>query len=397
MTDQHGELRRIQDVDLAGKTVCVRVDYNVPLNDGVIGDDGRIRASLPTLQTILDKGGKIVLMTHLGRPKGKVVDALRLDPVAERLAELLSVSVHKLDDCIGTDVVDAVASGGPGDVYLLENLRFHSEETKNDPGFSAQLAGLGDVFVNDAFGTVHRSHASTLGVAQHLPAYAGLLMQREIEELGKLLEAPRRPYVAIIGGKKAESKLGALRDLLDHVDEVLIGGGVAFSFLRATGADVGASIVDEAMLDEIREIIAIAEKKGRTIALPDDVVAAQEITATAETRVIDAQRVPAGWMGLDIGPRTVERFSARLRQAGTILWAGPMGAFEVEPFADGTRRVAASMAGSDAFSVVGGGESGEAVKQFGFGDQVSYISTGGGACLALLRGKPMPALEALRA
>ena len=396
MTKESFHLKRVQDADLAGRAVVVRVDYNVPLDHGVIGDDERIRASLPTLRALIEGGARVALVTHLGRPDGEVREDLRLDPIAGRLSEVLGRPVRKLDECVGPEVESAVAAGEPGEVFLLENVRFHREETNNDPEFARRLAQVGDLYVNDAFGTVHRSHASTLGITAHLPSYAGLLMQREIEALSRLLDAPKRPYVAVIGGKKAESKLGALRDLLRSVDEVLIGGGVAFSFLRATGAEIGASVVDEGMLDEIRDTLRISEEKGRSIILPDDVVAAQRVDAAAETRVVDARAIPSGWMGLDIGPKTVERFAERIRQAGTVLWAGPMGAFEVAPFAEGTRAVADAIAESSAFSVVGGGESGEAVTRLGYAERMSYISTGGGACLALLRGKPMPALEALR-
>jgi len=389
-------IRRMQDADVAGKTVLVRVDYNVPLQDGGIVNDERIKASLPTLEDLLVRGAKLVLVTHLDRPGGKPVPSLRLDPIAERLGELLSRPVRKLDDCIGPEVASAVAEGKAGDVFLLENIRFHREETTNEAGFARQLAALADLFVNDAFASVHRAHASTLGVADHLPAYAGLLMQREVEALARLMSDPERPYLAIIGGKKARSKLGALRDLLARVDGVLIGGGVAFTFLRAGGASVGASEVDEGLLVEIPEILTSADQLGVGIDLPEDAVVATEVSDGAETEIADARAIPDGWIGLDIGPETIRRFQARIAAAKTIVWAGPMGAYEFEPFAAGTRMVAEAVADSDAYSVIGGGETGEAIERFGLTDRVSYISTGGGAALAFLRGKTLPALEALR-
>ncbi len=389
-------LRKVQDADVAGKTVLVRVDYNVPLSEGKVADDARIAASLPTLRFLLEKGTKIVLMSHLGRPEGKVVPELRLDPVANRLAELIDRPVRKLDDCIGEEVEAAISGGGIGDIFLLENLRFHPEETTNEPGFARSLAALGELYVNDAFATLHRAHASTVGVADRLPAYAGLLVQREIEALSKLTDNPARPYLAIIGGKKARSKLGALRDLLDKVDEILIGGGVAFTFLRAAGAEVGNSIVDDDLLDDIKELIRAAYDSGVKILLPRDVVIGRELSPTAETATARADKIPEGWMGLDIGPETIELFRTEIGKAKTIVWAGPMGAFEFPPFAAGTRAIGEALAAADAFTVVGGGETGEAVKKLGVADGISYISTGGGACLAILRGKRLPALEALR-
>ncbi len=389
-------LRKVQEADVAGKTVLVRVDYNVPLKDGEVADDARIEASLSTLRYLLEKETKLVLMSHLGRPEGKVVPELRLDPVAERLTSLISRPVRKLDDCVGKEVEDAVSSGSAGDIFLLENLRFHPEETTNEPMFARSLAALGELYVNDAFATLHRAHASTVGVPDHLPAYAGMLVQREIEALSRLTDDPARPYIAIIGGKKARSKLGALRDLLDKVDEILIGGGVAFTFLRAAGAEVGNSIVDEDLLDEIRELIRAAYDMEVKIVLPRDVVIAKEISEQAETATARADKIPEGWIGLDIGPESIELFRKEIEKAKTIVWAGPMGAFELAPFAAGTRAIGEALSAADAFTVVGGGETGEAVKKLGVADGISYISTGGGACLAILRGKRLPALEALK-
>jgi len=389
-------LRRVQDVTVEGKTVLVRVDYNVPLKDGDVSDDARIKSSFPTLMGLLDRGAKLVLLSHLGRPEGKVVPELRLDPVGQRLQALLNHPVRKLDDCVGEEVKQAIDDGEAGDLFLLENLRFHPEETANDSQFARRLAALGDLYVNDAFATLHRAHASTLGISDYLPAYAGMLVQKEIEALSCLIDEPKRPYLAIVGGKKAKSKLQALRDLLDRVDVVLVGGGVAFTFLRAKGYLVGNSVVDESLVEEIKELIRTAYEKGILILLPRDVVVAQEISATAEAVTCRAERIPPGWMGLDIGPETVRKFREQIAEANTVVWTGPMGAFEIEQFSHGTRAIAETLANSDAFTVVGGGETGEAVTKMGQADGISYISTGGGACLALLRGKSLPALEALQ-
>jgi len=389
------ELRGVERADVEGKTVLVRVDYNVPLSDGQVADDTRLRASLPTVQYLLEHGAKVVLISHLGRPEGHVIEGLRLAPVAARLEDLLGRSVRQLESCVGPVVSEAIKQGSPGDVFLLENVRFHHEESTNESGFARELARLGDVYVNDAFAAVHRAHASTVGIADHLPAYAGMLMEREIAALSRL-EKPERPYVAIIGGKKARSKLGALRDLAPRVDEILIGGGVAFTFLGAYGADVGDSVVDEGLFDEIREIGDVAEREGTTIHLPEDVAIGIDLSPGGEVRTSDACAIPAGWQGLDIGPKTIERFTDRVATAKTVVWTGPLGAFEVEPFSTGTRRIGEAIAASDAYSVIGGGETGEAMARFGLADRISYVSTGGGACLALLRGKQLPALEALR-
>ncbi len=393
---KEGPLRRVQDAAVDGKTVLVRVDYNVPLEGRTITDDTRIRASLATLSTLLDGGAKVVLATHLGRPGGAVVEDLRLDPVADRLSDVIGRQVKKLDDCIGDAVVDAIDAGRSGDVFLLENLRFHVGEEENDGTFARALAAPADVFVNDAFGTVHRSHASTLGVTEHLPAYAGHLMQTEVEALSRLLDDPVRPYVAIVGGKKAGSKLGALRDLIERVDRVLVGGGVAYTFLKGLGASVGESIVDLSLVDEIGDVMHAAEAEGVEIVLPIDAVLARSLEPGAETKVGDSRAIPSGWAGFDIGPETVRLFRGKIEDARTLVWTGPMGAFEVEAFADGTAGVAEAVAASKAYSVIGGGETGDAVARAGFADAVSYISTGGGACLALLRGKSLPALDALR-
>ncbi len=389
-------LRCMQDAVVEGKTVLVRVDYNVPLADGDVADDARIKASLPTLNDLIDRGAKLTLLTHLGRPEGRIISELRVDPVGERLQAFLDRPVQKLDDCIGEEIKKAITKGVPGDLFLLENLRFHPEETANDAKFARSLASLGDLYVNDAFATLHRGHASTLGVTDYLPAYAGKLVQNELAALSPLVEEPVRPYIAIVGGKKAKSKLGALRDLLDQVDVIMIGGGVAFTFLRAKGHSVGDSIVDESLLEEIKPLIQAAYEKDVLILLPRDVVIAEEVSATAETATCRADKIPAGWIGLDIGPETIGTFREQIDAAKTIVWAGPMGAFELKPFSRGTVAIAEALADSEAYTVVGGGETGEAVAKLGWADRMSYVSTGGGACLALLRGKSLPALDALR-
>jgi len=396
VTEGVGAIRRVQDASVDGRTVLVRVDYNVPMRDGCVTDDTRIRASLPTLTLLLDRGAKVIVATHLGRPHGKIDPSLRLEPISECLSEIMGRSVVQLDDCVGPKVAETIAAGEPGDLLMLENLRFHPEESANDREFAQQLARLADLYVSDAFATIHRTHASTLGVAEILPAYAGCLVQREVASLGRLLDSPERPYVAIVGGKKAASKLGPLRDLVGRVDRVIVGGGVAFSMLAAQGASVGNSIVDESVFGEILKILEAARARGVEIALPIDARISRELEPSAETDVADASEIPEGWAGFDIGPKTAEVYRERILDAKSIVWTGPMGAFETPPFDNGTRAIAEAVVNSDAFSVVGGGETGEAVASLGHADGVSYISTGGGACLALLRGKRLPALEALR-
>ncbi len=390
-------LRTVKDADVRGRKVLLRTDYNVPLTDGQVADDSRIRASLPTLHLLLDGGAKVAVCSHLGRPKGKPVSELRMDPVAHVLSELLGRDVPKAADCVGPPVREALSKVKNGGVIVLENLRFHSEEEANDPSFSKALAQPFDLFVNDAFATAHRGHASTIGVAQHLPSYAGLLVDRETQALSGLTTSPRRPYYVLVGGKKAKDKLGVLQNLLGTVDTFLIGGGVAFTFLKAQGHNVGDSVVDETLVDTLNQLMEQARTKKTEILLPSDVVAARELSASASTKVMPATDIPAGWMGLDIGPETVKRYAEVLHDAGTVVWAGPMGAFELQPFAAGTEKVAKLLAGIKGFTVVGGGETGEAVAKLGMADKFGHLSTGGGATLAFLQGETMPALEPLRA
>jgi len=390
------KLRTIEEAEVRGHKVLLRADFNVPLSEGEAADDFRIRAALPTIRWLLERGAKVAACSHLGRPKGEVVPELSLAPVARRLGELLGREVPLVPDCVGAEVEKAVGGLPHGGILLLENVRFHLEEEANDPEFARELAAPFDLYVNDAFGTAHRAHASTEGVTRYLPAYAGLLLVREVEVLSGIAESPRRPYYVVVGGKKAKDKLGVLTDLLPKVDGFLIGGGVAFTFLVAQGKEVGDSIVDRELVPTIAELIERAEGQGTVIHLPVDVVAARELSGSAEVKVFPADAIPQGWMGLDIGPETVEAFSRVLAGAGTVVWAGPMGAFEYQPFAKGTEAIARALADSSAFTVVGGGETGEAVVKLGLEEKFSHLSTGGGATLAFLRGKPMPALEPLR-
>ena len=387
--------KTVRDIDVAGRRVLVRVDFNVPLDHERITDDHRIMASLPTITYLIDHGASIILASHLGRPKGPD-DTLRMTPVAKRLSELLHRPVRKLDDCVGPEVVAAVRAMRAGDVILLENLRFHPEEEANDPAFARALASLADIYVNDAFGTAHRAHASTVGVAAYLPAVAGLLMERELLYLGKVLEHPTRPLVVILGGKKVEDKIGVIRNLLRLAETMLIGGGMCYTFLRALGANIGASLCDPEKLDLARDLMVEAEKRKVRFLLPLDVVAAERVATDAPTRVVDAREIPDGWVGLDIGPRTRAAFGAPISAAGTILWNGPMGVFELAPFAEGTRAVARAIAESCAESIVGGGDTAAAVEQFGLADKITHVSTGGGASLEFMEGKTLPGVAVLQ-
>lgn len=388
----------IRDLDLHGKRVLTRVDYNVPLDDVLnVTDDLRIRRSLPTVEYILEHGGTPVLMSHLGRPKGKVADSMRMDPVARRLEELTGVPVIKMDETVGDTVKQALPQGGERTIVLLENLRFNEGETKNDPAFAAQLAELGDVYVNDAFGTAHRAHASVVGVPELFDpdkAGAGFLLAKEIEYFGQVLENPDRPMVAILGGAKVSDKLPVVKNLCSIVDQVIIGGGMAYTFLKAIGVEVGDSRVEEESLDAARETLTEAKNMGVEILLPVDHVVADAFKADADHNVVDGH-IPEGWMGLDIGPATVALYLETLSRAKTVLWNGPLGVFEWEHFSAGTRAIAESIASMDAVSVVGGGDSAAAAKQFNLEDRFSHISTGGGASLELIEGKVLPGLAVL--
>jgi len=384
--------KTIRDVDLHGKRVLVRVDFNVPLKEGQVADDTRIRAVLPTIRYLLEQEAKVILMSHLGRPKGEVVPELSLSPVADHLQGLLERPVVFVEDCVGPEVEAAVARLRPGDVLLLENLRFHPEERANDGAFAAQLAALADIYVNDAFGTAHRAHASTVGVARHLPAVAGFLMEKELEFLGRALESPQRPYIAILGGAKISDKIGVIRALLSKVDALLIGGGMANTFLLAQGYGVGDSLVE---VDSVPEAQRLMQEAGERLLLPEDVVIADGFAADAASRIVSADAVPTGWRILDIGPATVARYREALAPAKTVVWNGPMGVFEFPRFAEGTFAIAQTLAELDAVTVIGGGDSAAAVRQAGLADKMTHVSTGGGAALEFLEGKVLPGVVAL--
>ncbi len=387
--------RALTDYPLAGKRVLVRVDFNVPLEGGRVVDDTRIRAALPTIAYLLDQGCAVVLMSHLGRPKGAVVDGLRMAPVAARLSELLGRPVATADDCVGPAVAQAAAALRPGDVLLLENLRFHAEETGDDDGFARQLAALGDVYVNDAFGTAHRAHASTEGVTHYLPSIAGLLMTKELEILGRLLRHPARPFVVVLGGLKVSDKISLIRHMLKIADTVLIGGAMANAFLAAKGYEVGASKGAGSEVAVAGEILAEAAAAHGRLVVPTDVVAAREAAAGAPSRVVAADGIAADEMALDIGPETTAEFVRQLRGAGTIYWNGPMGLFEIDEFSAGTRAVGEAIAGGVAVTVAGGGDTVSAVRTFGLDARLTHISTGGGASMEFLEGRALPGVEAL--
>jgi phosphoglycerate kinase len=384
--------KTIREVDVSGKRVLVRVDFNVPLDDGAVADDTRIRAALPTLTYLLERDASLVLCSHLGRPKGQVVAELRMDPVADRLSELLGRPVRKLDDCVGPEVEQAVQGMQPGDVVLLENTRFHPEEKENDPGFAEKLAALGELYVNDAFGSAHRAHASTEGVAHLLPAVAGLLMEKELEFLGRVTEDPEHPYVAILGGAKVSGKIDVIDNLLKKCDRLLIGGGMANTFFKAMGYETGDSLVEDEVVDTAKELLDSAKQR---LVLPVDVVIADAFENDAASQVVAPNQVPAGWRILDIGPKTISTFRSALEGAKTVVWNGPLGVFEMESFAQGTVAVAQMLAGLDATTVVGGGDSAAAARQAGVQDELSHVSTGGGASLEFLEGKTLPGVAAL--
>lgn len=389
--------KTIHDIDVQEKHVLVRVDFNVPLKEGAVADDTRIEAALPTIRHLLDNGAAVILMSHLGRPKGKVVEDLTMDPVAERLSSLLDQPVKKMDDCVGTSVEEAVQAMEPGDVILLENTRFHAEEKANDSDFAASLAALADVYVNDAFGTAHRAHASTEGVAQAMrakggAAVAGLLVEKELRLLGKAAEDPEHPFVAILGGAKVSGKISVIESLLGRCDRVLIGGGMANTFFKAMGFEVGDSLVEDDVMDTAESLLDQASGK---LVLPVDVVIADAFDNDAKTQVVAPDEVPTGWRILDIGPKTVSTFESALRDAKTVSWNGPLGVFEMPTFAAGTFDVARLLAELDATTIIGGGESAAAVQQVGLVDQMTHVSTGGGASLQFLEGKALPGVEAL--
>ena len=385
--------------DVSVKRVLVRADFNVPLNDaGEITDDTRIRAALPTIQDLTGKGAKVILCSHFGRPKGKVVESMRLTPVANRLSELLGQAVVKCDDCVGPDVAAAVSGLQNGQVALLENVRFHAGEEANDPEFAEQLASNADMYVNDAFGTAHRAHASTEGVTKYLsPSVAGYLIEKELEYLQAAIENPQRPLAAIIGGSKVSSKIGVIETLLDKVDKLLIGGGMIFTFYKARGLSVGKSLVEEDKLELAKTLEAKAKEKGVELLLPTDVVVADNFAPDANAQTVSVESIPDGWMGLDIGPNAVKVFQDALKQCKSVIWNGPMGVFEMDRFRAGTEAIGRALAECEGTTVVGGGDSVAAIHLLGLQDAVDHVSTGGGASLELLEGKVLPGIAALGA
>ncbi len=387
-----GRLRTLDDLDVAGQRVLLRVDFNVPVKHGRIVDDARIRESVPTIRRLLDAGASVVVATHLGRPQGQVVEDLRVAPLAARLQELLGVDVKVAPAVVGEEVSREAAALQAGQVLMLENVRFEPGEEANDPAFAKRLAALADVYVNDAFGAAHRAHASTEGVAHLLPAAAGLLMQREVEVLGGVLTNPREPLVAIVGGAKISSKIGVMEHLLPRVQRMLVGGAMACTLLQARGASVGSSKVEEDQLETARRLLVEA---GEKILLPVDAVVAEAFSEDAARRTVDSAEIPDGWMMLDVGPKTVEEFGAAVKSAGTVVWNGPLGVYEMEPFRAGTAGVARAIAASQAISVVGGGDLGAALATLGLEVSITHVSTGGGATLEFLEGRELPGITAL--
>lgn len=387
--------KTVEDLDVAGKKVLVRCDFNVPLSDGKITSDKRIVASLPTIKYLIKNGAKVILCSHLGRPKGEFKPEFSLAPVAARLSELLGQEVKMAKDVVGESAQSLAASLKDGEVMLLENVRFHKEETKNDPEFSKKLASLADLYVNDAFGSAHRAHSSTTGVADYLPSACGYLIQKEIEFMGNALANPKRPLVAILGGAKVSDKIGVITNLLDKCDTIIIGGGMAYTFMKALGYEIGTSLLEADRVDDAKAMMETAKAKGVKFIIPVDNKVGKEYDPNTESMVISSDNIPEGWMGLDIGPKTQALFADAIKGSGTVIWNGPMGVSEWENFAAGTIAVAKAVAESGAISIIGGGDSAAAVQKLGFADKMSHISTGGGASLEFLEGKELPGIAAL--
>lgn len=387
--------KTMKDIDVKGQRVFVRVDFNVPMADGAITDETRIRAAIPTIEYLVEQGAKVILASHLGRPKGEVKEDMRLTAVGIRLAELMGKPVTKLDESIGQAVEEAVANMQDGDILLLENVRFHAGEEKNDPTLAQQFAQLADIYVNDAFGAAHRAHASTEGIAKHIPAVSGFLMQKELDVLGKALSNPEHPFTAIIGGAKVKDKIGVIESLLEKVDHLIIGGGLSFTFIKAQGHDIGKSLLEEDKIELAKSFIENAKAKGVQLHMPVDAVVANEFSQDAETQIVDVDAIPADWMGLDIGPKTAANYAEVIKNSKLIIWNGPMGVFEMDKFANGTKTVADAMATTAGYTVIGGGDSAAAVEKFEVADKMDHISTGGGASLELMEGKELPGIVAL--
>ncbi len=390
------EKKTVEDFDVEDKRVFVRADFNAPLDKSLnITDDRRVSSALPTIQYLMDNNAKVILASHLGRPKGKVNEDMSLRPVAKRLSELLGKEVKLAPDCIGPEVEKMINDMGPGDVLLLENVRFHPEEEKNDLDFAKKMANLGDIFINDAFGTAHRAHASTAGIAKYLPSGAGFLVKKELEIMGKALSDPAKPFIAVMGGAKVSDKIGVIKNLLNRVDTLIIGGGMAYTFLRAKGYNIGKSLLEKDKLELADEIMKDAFEKGVELLLPIDEVVADRYAEDANTRVVPVEGILDDWQGLDIGPMTREIFAQKIKNAATLIWNGPMGVFEMERFAEGTRVIAKAVAECEGVTIIGGGDSAAAVEIMGFTDQVTHVSTGGGAALEYLEGKELPGIAAL--
>ncbi|MFC7371002.1 phosphoglycerate kinase [Fictibacillus iocasae] len=388
--------KSVRDIDVKGKTVFCRVDFNVPMKDGEVTDDTRIRAALPTIQYLTEQGAKVLLASHLGRPKGQVVEELRLDAVAKKLSEHLGKEVVKTNEAYGEEVQNAVSSLEEGGVILLENVRFYPGEEKNDAELAEKFAGLADVYVNDAFGAAHRAHASTAGIAKHIPAVAGLLMEKELEVLGKALSDPDRPFTAIIGGAKVKDKIDVINNLLDKVDNLIIGGGLGYTFIKALGHDVGKSLLEEDKIETAKGFMEKAKEKGVNFMIAEDVLVADDFSNDANTKIVPISEIPSDWEGLDIGTKTAAKYAEVIKNSKLVIWNGPMGVFEIDAFANGTRTVANALAeATDTYSVIGGGDSAAAVEKFGLADKMSHISTGGGASLEFMEGKELPGVTAL--